>query len=97
MLSGKNNYLIVSTTMQRGIFTSICAFFFLFEKNIAEKYLDGKVGLLLTFLFQEWLQLKDSDIKVSFGFSAPLGDNFWNKHKGCAQQPPQKLVSKKYN
>ena len=47
--------------------------------------------------FKGGLQLKDSEIKVSFGFSAPLGDNFWNKHKGCAQQPRQKLVSKKYN
>ena len=47
--------------------------------------------------FKSGLQLKDSEIKVSFGFSAPLGDNFWNKHKGCAQQPRQKLVSKKYN
>ena len=85
--------------MQRSILICVSAFFFLFEKNIAEKYLDGKVGLLLTFLFLEWvkLQLKDSEIKVSFGFSAPLGDNFWNKHKGCAQQPRQKLVSKKYN
>ena len=85
--------------MQRSILTCVCAFFFLFEKNIAEKYLDGKVGLLLTFLFLEWvkLQLEDSEIKVSFGFSAPLGDNFWNKHKGCAQQLCQKLVSKKYN
>ena len=47
--------------------------------------------------FKGGLQLKDSEIKVSFGFSAALGDNFWNKHKGCAQQPRQKLVSKKYN
>ena len=47
--------------------------------------------------FKSGLQLKDSEIKVSFGFSAALGDNFWNKHKGCAQQPRQKLVSKKYN
>ena len=47
--------------------------------------------------FKSGLQLKDSEMKVSFGFSAPLGDNFWNKHKGCAQQPRQKLVSKKYN
>jgi len=66
-------YLIVSTTMQGGIFTTICAFFFLFEKNIAEKFLDGKVSLLLPFLFKGWvtLQLKDSEMKVSFGFSAP--------------------------
>ena len=47
--------------------------------------------------FKSGLQLKDSEIKVSFGFSAPLGDNFWNKHKGCAQQPRPKLASKKYN
>ena len=47
--------------------------------------------------FKSGLQLKDSEIKVSFGFSAPLGDNFWNKHKGCAQQLCQKLVSKKCN
>ena len=58
MFSGKNNSLIVSTTMQRSILTCVCAFFFLFEKNIAEKYLDGKVGLLLTFLFQEWVTAK---------------------------------------
>ena len=51
LVSGKNNYLIVSKTMQRSILICVCAFFFLFEKNIAEKYLDGKVGLLLTFLF----------------------------------------------
>ena len=47
--------------------------------------------------FKGGLQLKDSEIKVSFGFSAALGDNFWNKHKGCAQQPRPKLASKKYN
>ena len=58
MFSGKKNYLFVSTTMQRSILTCVCVFFFLFEKNIAEKYLDGKVGLLLTFLFQEWVTAK---------------------------------------
>ena len=47
--------------------------------------------------FKSGLQRNDSEIKVSFGFSASLGDNFWNKHKGCAQQPRPKLASKKYN
>ena len=98
LVSGKNSsiWLFRRQCKQASSPLSAPSFSFL-RKILLRNILTERWACYWLSCFKSGLQLKDSEIKVSFGFSAPLGDNFWNKYKGCAQQLCQKLVSKKCN